>query len=136
MDTNFNRNLLIQDVMGRLPYHPSFELDCIVGHINHIYILPRYNGNEICDYICEIDFFGDGNYIDIKYFKPLLVPMESMDEAQRIIYGDLVYSVISSMPDDVQKNIDELYDWLNKNDFDYRGLIGKGLAINKYKYYE
>ena len=126
-----DRILLIRDVMGRLPYHPSFGFDCIVGHINHILIQPLYNGNEICDYICEVDFFGDGNYIDIEHFKPCLIPMSMMDEYQRIIYGDLTYAVINSFPDNIQNNIDELYKWLNENDFDYNGLIDKGLAINK-----
>ena len=129
-----DRILLVRDVMGRLPYHPSFELDRIVGHINHMLMQPIYNGNEICDYICKVDFFGDGNYIDIEHFKPCLIPMSMMDEHQQIVYGDLTYAVISSMPGDVQKNINELYKWLNENDFDYNGLIDKGLAIFKSEY--
>ena len=133
--TKEDRILLVQDIMGRLPYHPSFELEGIVGHINHIYILPKYNGNEICDYICEVDFFGAGNYIDIGYFKPLLVPMDLMTEEQKEEYCAIQDKYLASSLHRVTDSY-ELFDWLNKNDFDYRGLIGKGLAINKHKYYE
>lgn len=126
-----DRILLVQDVMGRLPYNPRFDLDGMVGNIHHINIYPKYDGNKIADYICEVDFFGDNNYIDIQHFKPCLVPMDLMDEYDRIVYGDLQYAVLNSNPDDIQNNINELYKWLNENHYDYNDLIGKGLATIK-----
>lgn len=126
-----DRILLIRDVMARLPYNPKFDLNGIIGSIHHINMYTTYSTSDDVDYICSVDFFGDGNYIDIEHFKPCLIPMSMMDEYQRIIYGDLTYAVINSFPDNIQNNIDELYKWLNENDFDYNGLIDKGLAINK-----
>ena len=48
--------------------------------------------------------------------KPYLFPMSEMTEEQYKQY--VKYSAIESI------------DWLNKNHFDYRGLIKKGLAID------
>ena len=62
--------------------------------------------------------------------KPYLFPLSSMTEEQKIIYGDLCYAVIHSLAWDMQAALNELIDWLNKNHFDYRGLIEKGLAVN------
>ena len=55
-------------------------------------------------------------YPDDYDIKPYLFPMSEMTEEQ---YNQYVkYSAIESI------------DWLNKNHFDYRGLIEKGLAID------
>jgi hypothetical protein len=66
----------------------------------------------------------------ISKIKPYLFPLSSMTEEQKIIYGDLCYAVIHSLAWDMQAALNELIDWLNKNHFDYRGLIEKGLAID------
>ena len=130
-----NRKLLIQDIMGRLPYDPQFNLNGIAGSIHHINIYSKYSGNEIHDYICEIDFFGDGNCIDIKYFKPILKPLSSMTEEQQ----KELYSIQGVLTVDFELEeykmvhlfqSQNVIDRLNKNHFDYRGLIEKGLAID------
>ena len=55
-------------------------------------------------------------YPDDYDIKPYLFPMSEMSEEQ---YNQYVkYSAIESI------------DWLNKNHFDYRGLIKKGLALD------
>ena len=79
----------------------------------------------------NLDIPGDDNakvYVD--NIKPYLFPLSSMTEEQKIIYGDLCYAVIHSLAWDMQAALNELIDWLNKNHFDYRGLIEKGLAVN------
>ena len=124
-----DRILLVQDIMGRLPYNPRFDLDGLVGGIHHIDIYPKYDGNKIADYICEVDFFGDNNYIDIQHFKPCLVPMDLMTEEQKEEYCTIQDKYLASSLHRVTDSY-ELFDWLNKNHFDYRGLIKKGLAID------
>ena len=52
---------------------------------------------------------------------PYLFPLSSMTEEQQM---DLTKFVANGIQDE---NI--LYDWYNKNHFDYRGLIQIGLAI-------
>lgn len=54
--------------------------------------------------------------------KPYLFPLSSVTEEQQIDLTKFVANGISG------ENI--VYDWYNKNHFDYRGLIPKGLAID------
>ena len=56
--------------------------------------------------------------------------MSSMTEEQKVIYGDLCYSIIQSLAKNIQSELNELINWLNAHHFDYRGLIEKGLAID------
>ena len=83
--------------------------------------------------------------VDILYFKPYLFPMSSMTDEQchkfyckfvenEIDYNDfkkyyfdgcLWHKVLTSIND-----CGDIIDWFNKNHFDYRGLIEKGLAID------
>lgn len=51
-----------------------------------------------------------------------------MTDEQKIIYGDLCYQIINATPFEIQNCFNELYNWLIKNNFDYQGLIPKGLA--------
>lgn len=130
-----DRKLLIEDISARLPYGVYVE------HVNsgfrstlhNVVIFPRYDKNSIHDYEFSVDFFGDGDWLDISEFKPYLYPLSSMTEEQEmelekidpeyytVIYDDGSVDVSSSI---------KVYDWLNKNHFDYRGLIEKGLANN------
>ena len=58
----------------------------------------------------------------IENIKPYLFPLSSMTEEQQINLTKFVANGING------ENI--LYDWYNKNHFDYRGLIPMGLAID------
>lgn len=132
-----DRELLIIDLCGRLPY----GVKCKIGNYNYV----------ICDISFEKQydvFYNSGRHFPIgvigtedngntfhtsvyeKHVKPYLFPMSSMTEEQKIIYGDFVYEIVSSNPLEIQNRISNLHDWLNKNHFDYRGLIEKGLAID------
>ena len=89
--------------------------------------------------------------VDILDFKPYLFPLSSMTEEQKEEYYSLADDVtikpipgrlgmrihciklgISDNPhEEVWDYVDlDAIDWLNKNHFDYRGLIKKGLAID------
>lgn len=65
------------------------------------------------------------NYI---YIKPYLFPLSSMTETQKEEYAHIL--VMSSNLAYSQLLGITVEDWLNKNHFDYRGLIEKGLAID------
>lgn len=62
--------------------------------------------------------------------KPYLLPMSSMTEEQKVIYGDLCYSIIQSLAKNMQSELNELINWLNAHHFDYRNLIDKNIAID------
>ena len=124
-----DKKLLIQDVMARLPYDTKFDLNGIRGSIHQVNIYTVYNTSGGTDYICSVDFFGDGNPIDIEHFKPCLFPMDLMTEEQKEEYCTIQDKYLASSLHRVTDSY-ELFDWLNKNHFDYRGLIEKGLAID------
>ena len=109
---------MLKDLCARLPYGVKLQL---------------YNGELYNDVLNSID---TGEYImvngkdDIENIKPYLFPLSSMSEEQKVIYGGLCYAVIHSLAWNMQSALNELVDWLNKNYFDFRGLIPKDLAKN------
>ena len=111
--TQEDKELLLKDLCARLPYGVIIQIkdwmvldaELKIGHINRLQIS------------------------DVE-LKPYLFPLSSMTEEQKVIYGDLCYSVIQSLAKNMQSELNELINWLNVNHFDYRGLIEKGLAID------
>lgn len=125
-----HKELLIKDICPRLPYGLVIDFGGIRMTLHDLKVFQLYDGDAIKDYICLINVFGDDDYIDVENIKPYLFPLSSMTEEQKVIYGDLCYAVIRSLAQNTQTELNELVDWLNKNHFDYRGLIEKGLAID------
>lgn len=65
--------------------------------------------------------------VNLESVKPLLRKMGSMTDDEKEHYQSLL--------DDVKcgaKNVWEATEWLNRNLFDYKNLIGQGLAEEKY----
>ncbi len=93
------------------------------------------------DYGAEIDYGnGEDTTCEIQYCKPYLRSMRSITEeelyeVQEILgkgielHIDFISIVDSSINALSYLELQALFDWLNKNMFDYLGLIGKGLAI-------
>lgn len=132
-----DKKLLIQDVMARLPYDTKFDLNGIRGSIHQTNIYALYKGNDIDNYICSVDFFGDGNPIDIEHFKPCLLPLSSMTEEQKKEYNRWKHEVPVCHYEygDVVEEVElfdspESFKYLIENHFDCHGLIPKGLAID------
>ena len=108
--------LLKKDLCARLPYGVKLEIKYQNGAWMLFAIYYSWN---------KIYVIGDGGYpIETNFTdcKPYLFPLSSMTEEQQINLTKFVANGIHG------ENI--LYDWLNKNHFDYRGLIEKGLAID------
>ena len=111
--TQEDKELLLKDLCARLPYGVIIQIkdwtvldaELKIGHINRLQIS------------------------DVE-LKPYLFPLSSMTEEQKVIYGDLCYSIIQSLAKNMQSELNELINWLNAHHFDYRGLIEKGLAID------
>ena len=104
--------LLLKDLCGRLFY--------------------GVKGTNAHGMIVDLDHPTDYSpYMSIKNavlkhdWKPYLFPMSSMTEEQKMELI-MLRTYVS-----LNKNKEYLlFDWLNKNHFDYRGLIDKGLAID------
>ena len=120
-----DKELLLKDLCARL----NTNLVCSIYRIDDQGIGYR---NEILYGYCNIDgwnvfyFREDCGIIidDISKIKPYLRPMSSMTEEEKLMYEGLMIGT-----DNISYMLD-VVDWLNKNHFDYRGLIGKSLALD------
>ena len=116
--TQENKELLFKDLCARLLFgvkvrYSSYKefITCTVQSINPVYDNVYLWSKNAC--------FSP---VSISKIKPYLFPMSSMTEEQQLDLTKFVANGING------KNI--LYDWYNKNHFDYRGLIPMGLAID------
>jgi hypothetical protein len=119
--TQEEKDLLLKDLCARLPYGVKFQ-------------------SENIETALFVDTSDDEVWINgtcIDDFKPYLFPLSSMtEEEERELNGLLseVYDFSFRMEEllediQMQNGIPFHYiDWFNKNHFDYRRLIEKGLA--------
>ena len=73
--------------------------------------------------------YNEGTDVDISDIKPYLRPMSSMTEEEKKEFHHVASLQRNYVGDGVFYTHWQMNDWLNKNMFDYRGLIQKGLAI-------
>ena len=114
--TREEKELLIKDLSARLPYGVKIRVE--------------YPFLEEKDW-CPEDLHGldlkrqviAGTLIRIEEIKPYLFPLSSMSKEQE----QEEYEICKYYIPGYESN---LIDFYNKNHFDYRGLIEKGLAID------
>lgn len=111
--TKEDRELLINDLCGRL----------------HCGVIAEYEPDEPPFKIVAydgVDFIDDSDWEHkVEKIKPYLFPLSSMTETQKDEFYELyTYDPLIITPQW------KLIDWLNRNHFDYRCLIDKGLAID------
>ena len=155
--TKEDRKLLLVDLCARLPYGVKCKFD-LDGYLswnpdykkkfdesakvipglyekisNKIYTLESYP--------CKDRFFlygldgVDEWGVPVEFIKPYLRPMSSMterekEEFQYIACGKILDDCIVRSGFGIKyKNIAEIEEWLNTNNFDFRGLIEKGISL-------
>lgn len=106
--TQEEKQLLLKDLCARLFYG---------------FIIHRYSDNVDITINTIDDFSHFLEYSEGEEFKPYLRPMSSMTEEEWNEFGDL-YD-----PFREEQKFHEIVDWLNEHNFDYRGLIPMGLAL-------
>ena len=118
--TQEEKDLLLKDLCGRLPY----GVMCRYQYIQYI-----ENGKLI-----DINMFGrvniDGHIKDVCDIKPYLFPLESMTEEQKEEYCGLQQKVIYNSKEPVNSDVMEYINWCYKNHIDINNLIPKGSAID------
>ena len=149
--TQNEKDLLLKDLCTRVPY----GVKCKILETNEVKILGsiQYDGeNTLFDFWEDDQKIQYGYQLYLSEFKPYLFPISSMTEEQKEEYYSLADDVtikpgqgsyfgikihciklgISDNPhEEVWDYVDlDAIDWLNKNHFDYRGLIERGLAID------
>ena len=137
-----DKELLLKDLSGRLPYGVIGQCEIDASYDTEFETIPQTHKfhavatgfNEDSLFVCPMienqdeleianEEIGDGVYI--LDFKPYLFPLSSMTEKQK----DEYQYITERWMNDPAYSISDSIDWLNKNNFDYRGLIEKGLAI-------
>lgn len=117
--TQNDKDLLLKDLCSRLPHGVQ------MNHIADNEVSPVTLIGIDRDYVI-LRGKGGYSYVPVEHYKPYLLPLSSMTEEQKNewqsfmiqdAYGILYHTI-------------ESYDYLNKNHFDYRGLIEKSLALN------
>ena len=125
------KQLLLKDLCARLSYGVKASY---------------YGAEEECEIWDEVegivnDYVEIGQYsLPIEAVKPYLFPLSSMTEEQKEEYNSeckkdlktLLEAVLNRTYTKTRIETPLYYgiDWLNKNHFDYRGLIEKSLALD------
>lgn len=136
--TNEEKQLLVVDLCARIPYKPKINVDDIGLFIPR---LKYINGITCHFYECAWTKFIDE-------IKPYLRSLSNMtdeedewlndrinfsrdDEVYRIRqkWGIVLQEIYTNSSKYVFSNFTEILDWLNTHQFDYRGLIPMGLAL-------
>lgn len=117
--TKEEKTLLLQDLCGRLPYK-------VKGlHREQVHTVTNIEPNSI-NPIIKVD--GYDAWFPIELFKPYLRSMSSMTAMDKKELRDEDILIVINTSGEVETTING-FDWLNKKQFDYRGLISLGLAI-------
>ena len=139
--TQENKELLLKDICARLPYNVICQVEF------------KENGKYNSKVMLLSGIFTDEAYFtteggSIYEYKPYLFPLSSITDKQakeiQEIVGNPDNACIIRKTDGLElwlysidtdptiwvDTIFEVQDYLNKNHFDYRGLIEKGLAID------
>ena len=128
--TQEDKEILIRDLCGRLPYGVKayiknwskldrkyyegvYTVESIDPSLNNIYADLERSSVEV--------IVGHYDY----EIKPYLRPMSNMTEEEKLMYEGLMIRTDNNI-----QYILDVIDWLNAHHFDYRDLIEKGLAID------
>ena len=136
---NSGKKLLLKDFCARLPYGVRmFEIEPINDIQSNLTLQSISNKASV---ICITPSGGViGSSIDA--FKPYLFPLSSMTEEQREEFLNIQTEerqiLLNALIEYKSGKYDKIpiiapykqIEWLNKNHFDYSGLIEKGLAID------
>ena len=127
-----NKKLLLTDLYGRLPYGVEIHHIADDEHLSTILI-------GIVEDIIVLKDVYDYTYTEVDSYRPYLFPLSSMTEEQKKEFPGEV-SILNAFIDGsiylsedeklTSEDLIEIFDFLNKNHFDYRGLIKKGLALD------
>ena len=142
--TQEDKELLLKDLCARLPYKPIVHIDdCGIWDLLGI---DHDDSAELRDRV--IVWHGKNyplskNSFPIINCKPYLFPLSSMTEEQKKelrqmnafvnAFGQICFFTYDDYGHELMPTFEDVIritNWLNKNHFDYRGLIPMGLAID------
>ena len=119
--TQKEKDLLLKDLCARLPYNVICQVE--FRESGKYQSKSMFLSGVFTD---EAYFTTESGSIYSNEYKPYLFPLSSMTDYQKSDYQ----FITERWMNDPSHSISDSIDWLNKNHFDYRGLIEKGLAID------
>jgi len=126
--TQEKKQLLLKDLCARLYCGVICQVDDGAAGLNDGKLIEIDISKELVRF--DADYYWDAYIDDIK---PYLRPMSSITEEEKVQlsqYACIGEDLNGEFIDEVQRKDCAAYiDWLNKNHFDYRGLILKNLAL-------
>ena len=126
-----DKELLFKDLCARLPYGVKAYIKKW-SKLDRKYYEGVYTVESIDISLNTIIADSERSCVEVivgyddSEIKPYLFPMSSMTVEQKSDYQ----FITERWMNDPSHSISDSIDWLNKNHFDYRGLIEKGLAID------
>lgn len=137
--TQEEKQLLLNDLCARLPYHVKVAIEYSEGKYTRIYDLREIDNDDTSELRQQVTVWNYGFYSSVISYplincRPYLRPLSSMTVEEKKEFIDAVtWEANGKFYIDECEDItfyQEKYDWLNAHHFDYRGLIEKGLAIS------
>lgn len=134
--TQEDKELLLQDLCARLPYGVKISIPDLWIQKREIETLDEIFKGD--DGLYRVNSKGQC----IEHIKPYLFPLSSMTEEQREEFLNIQTEerqiLLNALIEYKSGKYDKIpiiapykqIEWLNKNHFDYRGLIERGLAID------
>ena len=120
--TQEEKDLLLKDLCARLPYGVRYRHFTWNDEYGETYIAAQIYSINTDGYVKNCH---DDETVYIDNVRLYLLPLSSMTEEQKKEYQ----YITERWMNDPAYSISDSIDWLNKNHFDYRGLIEKGLAL-------
>ena len=129
--TQKDKNLLFQDLCGRIPY----GVKCISGVNDATLIIEGINPNSNGASQIQVTYECSEINFDTKIstIKPYLFPMSSMTEEQKSeFFARFIELELKYLNGKIKhyEIVQFEIDFYNKKHLDYRGLIPKGLALD------
>lgn len=119
--TQEEKQLLLKDLCSRLPYGVK---GLHRGQVHELFTIDGREANNAC---IQVD--GYDAWFSVDTFKPYLRPISSMTEEETMEFAKTTIKTPDWYPMWATDWTTDAYDWLNKNHFDYRGLIPMKLAL-------
>ena len=131
--TQEEKELLLKDLCARLPYEVIVGTTDNDGSLPNFWTLDSYKclNEDVIITNCEYNADRLTYFCDVR---PYLFPLSSMTEEQKkefiFLHSDKQKEAGHSNLEIIIEPCKLKIDWLNKNHFDYRGLIPMDLAID------
>lgn len=133
--TQEDKDLLLKDLSARLTYNVKAYVKNW-SKLDRRYYEGVYTVESVCPSLNTVLVYSDKFSVEVVVgyddyvIKPYLFPLSSMTKEQEMEYDATFETIVYEDGKRDSTMTYKSFDWLNKNHFDYRGLIPMGLALD------